>query len=221
MNPLLAVALTLVPLHTQGAPVGSHAAERRGYAQPAFLIVVQPASGATYHRVDPNLAGNVPALSFAVGCFVSRKLGIEGEVVLVRDLSAPQEFQYNWSEDYTVHNRDTYVNALARIPVATGAALVGGGGIVVSATRKTEHTYTRYDYVTGKPVTTSIPDTAEQVTRWNVTAGLDVAVNPRSRVIVVPMLRFRLIDRPNPAGEGWTGVGGYVIQFGVGIRPSF
>lgn len=221
MKPLLVFALTLFPVYSQGAPAGTHATERRGYAQPAFLIVVQPASDATYHRVDPNLRGTEPALSFAVGTFLSRTLGIEGEVVLVGDLSAPQRFQYNWSEDYIVHNRDTCLNALARIRIGTGAELVGGGGLVISGTKKTEHTVTRYDYVTGKPVTTPLPDTSQQVTGWSVTAGLDVAVNPRSRVIVVPMLRFRLIDRPDPAGTGWTGVSGYAIQFGVGVRPSF
>jgi hypothetical protein len=214
MNPLLLFALSQLA-------AGSHAMERRGYAQPAFLVSVQPASGATYHRVDPNLGGDVPALSFAVGAFLSRKLGIEGEVVLVRDLSAPQRFQYNWSEDYIVHSRDTYLNALARIRVATGAEVVGGGGIVVSATKKTEYTETRYDYVTGKPVTTPRADTSQQVTGWSLTAGLDVAINPRSRVVVVPMLRIRLTDRPDPAGIGWTGAGGYAIQFGVGVRPSF
>lgn len=195
----------------------------RGYVQPAFLLVFQPSGATAPNRVSGTLSGTAPAVSFAVGAFVGSQVGVEGEVVLVRDLASPQTFSYMSSRtDYLIHGRDTYLNGLVRVRIAPTVELVAGGGITITSTQQTDQIVTSYDYTSGRNVTSSIPDTAVfQVTRWNATAGLDVVVNPRSRVLVVPMLRFRLVDRPGWGSEGWTGAGSYVIQFGVGVRPRF
>ncbi|HVL66867.1 MAG TPA: hypothetical protein VM364_06345 [Vicinamibacterales bacterium] len=216
--PLIAAALALLPLQTPAEP--SARAPLRGYVQPAGLIVVQPASEERYHRVSPNLSGNTTALAFAAGVSLGRT-GIEGEVVLVRDLAAPQRFLYTSSEDYRIHNRDTLLNVLVRLRAGRDMEVVGGGGLVMSTVRRTERTVSRYNSSTGRVDVTPQRDTVQQVTGLTFTAGLDVPVNPESRIVVVPTLRIRMMNRPGPHHDAWTGVRGWAVQFGLGIRPSF
>ena len=99
---------------------------RRGYIQGSLLLSHHPASGATYHRVDPNLSGDVAAVSVAAGGFLSPTIALEGEFVYGRLVSAPQGFHYSFNIDYVAQNRDMLINELVRYRPESGAPPIGG-----------------------------------------------------------------------------------------------
>jgi hypothetical protein len=206
MTPTLALLLLLAQ-----SPSPAH----RIYAQGAFLLTDQPASSDTYHRVTPNLRGHAAGLSISGGAWFHGGLALEGEFAFSGKVSDSQEFHYTFQEYYTAENVDLLFNALLRVSPHRRSAIEGvfGGGI---ARTRAGFTGKFADYP-GRPQF-DIPDRFETVHNWTLTAGVDGMVRTGTAAIMVPSVRVRYIQRPEPAGLGWTGVGAFVLQVGAGVR---
>lgn len=187
---------------------------RRGYIQGSLLLSHHPASGATYHRVDPNLSGDVAAVSVAAGGFLSPTIALEGEFVYGRLVSAPQGFHYSFNIDYVAQNRDMLINELVRYrPEGKGRLqLVAGGGYARTTTKQVSQIETEFG---ANPNT--LPDQTVMLNTFTLTGGIDVMVPVSPRVAVAPTVRVRWIHRPEPAASGWNGIGAYTFQVGIGV----
>jgi hypothetical protein len=189
---------------------------RRGYAQVLVLASVHPAASNGYHRESPNLRGTAPAVSVSAGGFLSRSIGLEGELVYGVTISAPQRFSYFSSEDYTAGSRDLLFNGMLRYRPGDGARVevVGGGGYAL--TTKSE---TSIEVRSGFPVTTSHPlDRSRRLHALTLSAGVDGTVAMSSHMSLAPSLRFRWIHRPDAINGQTHGIARYAVEFGAGIR---
>lgn len=119
------------------------------------------------------------------------------------------------SSTYTAQNSDTLFNALLRVNPHRRSALEGvfGGGFARSRAGFVDQ-FANYPGQSQR----TIADSFQIVYGLTLTAGVDGLVRTHSGAIVVPSVRERYIQRPEPAGIGWTGVGAFVLQVGAGVR---
>lgn len=190
---------------------------RRGYVQGAVLVSHHPPATASYHRVSPNLQGTAPAVSLSAGGFLSRAIALEGEFYYGRTVSLPQRFSYAYSEDYIAGSRDVLLDGLLRY--SSGGRLrveiVAGGGYA-----RTTVTETSIVLTSQFPPTTSVqPDRAGTLNAFTLTGGLDGVIPISARAALIPMFRFRWIDRPDATTTTASkGIANYAFQFGAALR---
>ncbi|HEX9366529.1 MAG TPA: hypothetical protein VF921_07875 [Vicinamibacterales bacterium] len=197
---------------------------RRAYGQVSLFVSHHPANGDTYPPVDARLGGDAWTLSAGAGGWLSRSIGLEGEIVYGGLVSAPQQrrpvlTRYYFTEDYIAQNRDVLLNELVRYRPGGGGKLqiVAGSGLAVTTAREASGVSTS---VPPTPVygPTQLPDLSTTLHAFTITGGLDATLPVSSRVALTPTFRLRWIRRPVGGASGWNGIGPYVFQFGVGIR---
>lgn len=205
---LLTAALAIRPSQSTRRP-------RRGYVQGSLLLSHHSPSGATYHRVDPNLKGNAADVVLTAGGYLTPSLALEGEFVYGGRVSAGQQFRYTFNRDYVAGNRDVLITELVRYrPDGRGRLeIVAGGGY--ARTRDSTTSLVEFEFNGPR---NSLPDEMETLHALTLTAGMDLVLPASARSAVVPSVRLRWIHRPEPAGRGWNGIGSYALQFGVGVR---
>ena len=174
----------------------------------------QPA-GTANHRVTPAIGGTTVGLAAAGGIFVTRTLAVEGEVVTGKAISTPQQFWYNWSEDYTGQSRDAFLGANVRWRPAAHFELAGGGGLAFSTFA--ERSRVRTDTF---PVLrmTALPDQVETVRQPALNGGIAVPLPVSSRIEIVPAFTVRWVKRSVDGLGAYSGVGSYAYQFGGTVR---
>jgi len=189
---------------------------RRGYVQALLLASYHPAASDSYHRESPNLHGTAPAVSVSAGGFLSPSLGLEGEFVYGRTVSAPQRFSYFSSEDYLAGSRDLLFNELLRYRPGGRASVeiaVGGGYALTTVSEKSIVS------VSGNPATVSHPpDRSRRQHAPTLTAGVDGTVRISRRASFTPGFRFRWIHRPDARYGETHGIARYAFELGAGIR---
>jgi hypothetical protein len=187
----------------------------KGYVQAGVMMTEQRA-GIPNHRVSPAISGSAIGLAAAGGVWLTPKVAVEGEFVGGRAVSTPQQFWYNWSEDFTGESRDLFLGANVRVRPAPRAPveLFGGGGLVIStfAERSIVATYTF------PPRTLTEPDQVDTQMGLTVNGGLAVAVPAGSRIDVVPAFTIRWVQRPSTGLGDYLGVGSFAYQFGATVR---
>ena len=210
IGPLLITA-ALVARQPPAVP----ASTMRPYGHGSVLISHHPANGARLHRVAHNLGGNTWTLSGGAGAWLSPSIGLEGEFAIGGTVSAPQDYIYFTSEYYTAQHRDLLLNQLIRYrPRGRGPIhLLAGAGY---ARTTAKHVSVVISDSFGRR--TVAPDSASTVNSFSVTAGVDVIAAATSRVAVAPAFRLRWTRRPAAGASGWTGIGGYSLQFGAALQ---
>lgn len=206
---MMAVALAARP-HPQAARV------RRGYVQGTVLLSHYPPAPIGYHRVSPNLEGRAPAVSLSGGGFVTRSIGLEGEVLYGREVKRPQRFSYFTSEDYVAASRDLLINELLRYRPGGRARfqiLAGGGYARTTAAQRSKVVTFGFP-----PITSNVPDASYSYHSFTLTGGVDGAIPLSARLALVPAFRVRWISRPDATTSESQGIGNYALQFGAGLR---
>jgi hypothetical protein len=187
----------------------------KGYVQAGVMMTEQRA-GIPNHRVTPGLGGSAIGLVAGGGVWLTPTVAVEGEFVGGRAVSTPQQFWYDWSEDFTGESRDLLFGANVRVrpaPIAP-VELFGGGGLVIStfAERSIVATYMF------PPRTSTQPDQVDTQMGLTVNGGLAVAVPAGSRIDVVPAFMVRWTQRPSTGLGDYLGVGSFAYQFGATVR---
>jgi hypothetical protein len=209
------VPLILIPMVWSMTLVASvAAAEPKGYLQAGLMVTAQP-PGTANHRVTPAINGETVGLAAAGGVFVTRTLAVEGEVVAGKAISTPQQFHYNWNEDYTGQSRDVFLGANVRWRPAAHLELVGGGGLAFSTFA--ERSIVRTDTFP-VPRMTALPDQVETVRQPALNGGIAVPLPVSSRIEIVPAFTVRWVRRSADGLGAYSGVGSYAYQFGGTVR---
>jgi hypothetical protein len=187
------------------------------YLQGGFVFASHPAATAN-HRVSPPLGGETIGLSASGGAFLTPAIGIEGELVTGRTVSAPQRFSYFWREDYTAGVRDLLFSGNVRLKgAATGPVeFVLGGGIVHTRLSKVDQV--RIDGSGPTSRTERYPDFFSDEWAPHLGGGIDVPIALRSRIAIGPAFRFRWLFRERERESAYMGVGRRMFQAGVGVR---
>ena len=194
----------------------------KGYVQAGLLWTAQPA-GVPNHRVTPPISGTTVGVAAAVGFFVAPTVALEGEVVAGRAISTPQQFHYNWTEDYTAESRDVFLGANVRwSPVAARyLELVGGGGLAISTFAERSIVRTELPFPGRPNVPTSEPDRVDTEVQLAVNGGIAVPLPVSSTIEIVPAFTFRWVSRSASGQGAYFGVGSYAYQFGGTVRFKF
>jgi hypothetical protein len=215
---VMRVPLTLVPMVCAMTFVASiSAAEPKGYLQAGLMVTAQPA-GIANHRVTPAISGEAVGLAAASGVFVARTLAIEGEFVAGTAISTPQQFWYNWRENYTGQSRDVFLGANARWRRAAHLEFVGGGGLAIGTFAERSKVRTDPFPV---PHTSTEPDQVETHPQLALNGGVAVPLPVNSRIEIVPAFRVRWVKRSADGLGAYLGVGSYAYQFGGTVRFKF
>jgi hypothetical protein len=187
------------------------------YLQGGFVFASHPA-GTANHRVSPPLGGETFGLSASGGAFVTSAVAIEGEVVQVGQLSAPQRFSYNWRTDYTAEARDLLLGAHARFRPGASSPLdlIAGGGIAFTRLAN-RNQVTTYVLSPPNPPRRS-PDVTFRERAPYAGGGLDVPIRLSARVSLVPMFRMRWIFREQEGESAYMGLGRVAFLVGVSLR---
>jgi len=196
------------------------AAEPKGYLQAGLMVTAQPA-GVANHRVTPPISGTTVGLAAAGGVFVTRTLAIEGEVVAGRAISTPQQFSYNWTEDYTAESRDVFLGANVRWRRAAHLEFVGGGGLAFSTFAERSIVRTELPFPGRPNVPTSEPDRVDTDVQLAVNGGIAALLPVSSRIEIVPAFTVRWVVRSASGQGAYFGVGSYAYQFGGAVRFKF
>ena len=196
------------------------AAEPKGYLQAGLIATAQPA-GTANHRVTPAISGTSVGVAAAAGFFVSRTVAIEGEVAAGKAISTPQQFHYDWDEDYIGQSRDVFLGANARWRPAAHFELAGGGGLAFSTFA--ERSIVRTDLpFPGRPnIPTSEPDRVDTDVQVAVNGGVAVPVPVSKRIALVPAFTIRWVGRSASSQGDYLGVASYAYQFGATVRFTF
>jgi hypothetical protein len=210
------IKVSLVVL-TVLASTARAAAEPKAYLQAGPVFVVQPA-GSPNHRVSPAIGGTAIGLTAAGGVFVTRTLAIEGEVAAGRAISTPQQFWYNWREDYVGQSRDVFLVANVRWrPTARYLELFGGGGVAFSRVANRDIVVTD-----GYPVTrtSTKPDQVETSRHVTVDGGVAVPLPVGRRIELVPAFTVRWLKEASDfyGLRAYAGVGNRSYQVGATVR---
>lgn len=211
-----------------GASVRSRIESRRptsaalgnGYVQGSAFATVQPAGRAD--RVWPALSGRVAGIAAGGGRFVTRDVAVEGEFVLGRTVSLPQQFSYLWIEDYVAESRLHLVAGNVRWrPAGTSPVeFVMGGGLATSRIRKRSVVATAHSGSLNMPPPVT-PDRTDMDYVPHVGAGLDAPIAVNANVAVVPTFRVRCVAQKESGLAAELGVSRYSYQFGVSVRAGF
>jgi hypothetical protein len=197
-------------------PILAAAFVAQSYAVVTPAISIQPGTGEAYHRVPDRLNGTTWALAGGAGVFLKPSVALEGEVVFAGDVSAPQEFHYTASTEYTASNRDILINELVRYRAGGTAAvqLVVGGGYQHTTTQQTDQTYVD-NFGRRSAVPDSVPQSYSGFT-W--TAGMDAVFRAGAHAAIGPTFRVRWMHRPIADGVGWNGIGPFAFQVGATVQ---
>jgi len=211
---LLAFLLALVPrADAQSAPP-------QGYIQGQLLFTIQQ-DGTIYYHTSPPLGGSgFPGVSASAGFFVRPSLAIEGEVFAAPEVSLPQTFSYNWSNEYTAAFGVTTLDALLRWkPRGTSPVeLVVGGGPAWLRYQQRDGVHVAPAYP-GPGTRTPLPDTSFTQAVWHLKGGADLVYPLASRVAFAAS--FRLRWRQGTDQDYTYGVGTWSLDAGAGLRLRF
>lgn len=177
-------------------PPRSTAAAPRFYAFGSVSAGYHPANGPLYHRLLPPLGGTAVDIALGGGGFISRRVGLEGELMFGGDVSAPQRFSYFSSEDYIGHHRALLLNELVRVRANRQGSVqfVMGGGYARTTTRETSIVATdSFGRQTMPP--DGLPFTTGGLT-WS--AGADFVVASGAHVALAPSVRVRWVRIADP-----------------------
>lgn len=191
----------------------------RFYVQ-AVSVVTRDIGESNYHRIRPPLEGYALGLTTGVGYAYSSSAAVEAEIALAGIVSTPQRFSYNWTEDYLTENIDRFFTVLGRWTAQRAhVSFVAGGGL--TATTVNRRAGVRTDtFLPGRPQT-PMADQTEKYVALTLTAGMDADIPLTARFAFVPSGRLRWVNRPRDGMSFYAGSGGYVFQFGAGIRATF
>lgn len=215
----LTLAIILAATHQPSAP-GRVPAPHRFYAQ-AGPVVTRDAAGTPNHRIQPPLAGHALGITAAAGYAYSPSGAIEIELAWAGGVSTRQVFSYNWREEYRTENIDRFLNVLARwTPSGGGISIVGGGGLTSTTVNQRDGVRTEPLFFPNRPPS-RLPDQSSRYVALTLTGGVDAEIPLTSRVLLVPTVRGRWVNRPNDGQSAYAGVGAYVFQGGISFRASF
>ena len=205
--------LTSIPLaqSTQAPPP----TDRRGYLQPAVLVIAQPQGGATNHRVTGTLDGWMAGASIAAGRFLSSTVALEAEVATTTALAGPQHFSYNWTLDYVARSRDLLFNGIMRVRPHRRVEFFAGGGYAQTRAGRVDQVR-RDRFIV--PSQHALPDESFVFHAFTMTAGLDAIVPLTPHIAAAPTFRFRWVPRPDYQTLGFNLTGPYSLQMGLGFR---
>jgi hypothetical protein len=127
------------------------------------------------------------------GVFVMPEVAVEVETVWPGTISMPQEFSYNWREQYIAGVRDRLVlaNLRYRPDGLSYIEVFGGAGLAFSRYSRRDVVETQYFPTRTRELADGVRD--ERAWAWQVGASLTVAVSPRVRL--VPQGAVRWIHR--------------------------
>jgi hypothetical protein len=196
----------------------SGAGEWTPYVQVGLVRTEQPA-GIPNHRVYPPLEGGTTGLTAAVGFFRTPIVAVEGEFVANRAISTPQQFSYDWRENYIAQSRDLFLTVNGRVrPFPRGPfELVGGTGVAISTFALRDIVAT-YSFAIPPRPPTNEPD--QVTTDWQLTAhgGVAFPIPVSRRIDVVPAFTVRWVGRSENGIGGYAGVGSLAYHVGAALR---
>lgn len=169
--------------------------------------IIRLSSEPRYSRIDPPVGGVAPGLTVSVGTFLTTHNAIEAEVSIYRTITRPKDGYYFYANgEYRIGHHDLMLNGLLRSRFSPNVELVLGGGIALTRTTEKQD----------RPGFRSAVD--HEGGSFMISGGLDGVVPARRRIAVVPSFRLRWIHRPESSWTSASGVGNFILQFGVGIR---
>lgn len=212
----LTLAIILAAAQQASAP-GSQPEPRRFYLQ-VGPVVTHDHAGTAPHRIEPPFSGSALGFTAAAGYAYSPTAAIEVELAWAGIVSTRQAFSYMWREEYRTENIDRFLNVLARwTPLRRGVSLVAGGGFTSTIVNRRDGMRTEPLFFPIRPPT-SMPDQSLGYVALTLTGGVDAEIPMQARIMLVPTARLRWVKRPTDGANAYAGVGGFVLQAGLGIR---
>ena len=136
-------------------------------------------------------------------------------------ISTPQQFSYDWRENYTAESRDVFIGANVRVrPVPRRPfELVGGAGVAISTFANRSIVVTRPFAIPPTPPTTE-PDEVSTSVGFVLNGGVAAPLPVSRRIEVVPAFTVRWVGRSGGPAS-YAGVGNYAFQVGATVRWTF